>query len=196
MSRISLHLELPDRQPPSEFRIFRAGINSSAKGDFLFDDVAAVSVMAAARHHGIDFAIDFDHHTLSTASGVRAIAAGWFQLEMRGNELWAKGVKWTPEAEEYLRSASYRFFSPLFDCDPATNRITSLINCALTNTPALHDLPALVAASALHEPARYAPTPLSTETREIIRRLGITEAEWQADSSRRLALSFASLPKT
>jgi phage I-like protein len=133
--------------PPTEFRIFSAGINSSTKGDFLFDEEAAAMVMASARRHGVDFTIDYDHHTLRTAQGVKAVSAGWFGLELRQGELWATNVRWNPDALEHLAKREYRYFSPLFDWDSKNGRITELINNALTNTPALHELEALVAAS-------------------------------------------------
>lgn len=153
--RAALHVDLPgsSRKPPTEFRIFRRGVNSSVKGDFLFDDQAAQLVMAAYREHGVDVSIDFDHHTLAAASGVKAVAAGWFSLDLRDGELWACNVRWTPNAAAHLQTGEYRYFSPLFDCDPKTGRVEKLVNAGLTNTPALHDLEALVAASANHPSA-------------------------------------------
>lgn len=135
--------------PPTEFKIFPMGVVSSLKGEFLFDDRAAGMVMAAAQDHGVDFTIDYDHHTLHTSNGVKAISAGWFNLALRDDGLYAVNVSWTPDADKHLRAGEYRYFSPLFNWDDGSGRITSLINNALTNTPAIDGLEALVAASAI-----------------------------------------------
>lgn len=136
-----------ERVPPKEFRIFPAGVISTTKGDFLFDDQAAKAVMAAYEQHGVDLTIDYDHHTLAAPMGVKAISAGWFGLELRNGELWAVNVNWTPPAAQHLANGEYRYFSPLFDYERQSNRITNLINNALTNTPAMDGIDALVAAS-------------------------------------------------
>lgn len=147
----ALHIDVaPERQPPTEFRIFRRGLNSSVKGDFLFDDQAAALTMGAFEEHRVDLTIDFDHHTLAAGSGVKAVSAGWFGLELRDGELWATNVRWTDEGAADLRAGRYRYFSPLFDFEADTGRIKKLINNALTNTPALYDIEALVAASSNH----------------------------------------------
>jgi len=136
------------KAPPSEFRIFKRGVNSSVKGDFLFDDQAAELVMAAYAEHGVELTIDYDHHTLLTGSGVKAISAGWFGLELRDGDLWACNVRWTPAATAHLEAGEYRYMSPLFNSDMQTGRIEKVLDVALTNTPALFDIDALVAASA------------------------------------------------
>jgi len=149
MTTAALHVDVANlgRRPPDEFRIFPLGVVSSLKGDFLFDAKAAGLVMAAAEEHGVDFTIDYDHHTLAAGAGVQAIAAGWFNLDLRNDGLYAVNVRWTPKAETHLRTGEYRYFSPLFDFEAGSGRITALVNTALTNTPAIHNLAALVAAS-------------------------------------------------
>jgi phage I-like protein len=134
------------RQPPSAFRVFAAGLNRSDKGDFLFDEQAAAAVMEAFRQKAIDISIDYDHQSTATPQ-VSAPAAGWCRLELRAGALWATSVRWTPRAQAALDAGEYRYFSPLFNFDEDTGRITKLINIALTNTPALHELRPLVAAS-------------------------------------------------
>jgi len=136
-----------ERKAPTEFRIFRAGINKSDKGEFLFDEEAAASVMAAFAQKGVDVSIDYDHQALR-AGEVKAPAAGWCSLEVRDGELWACNVRWTAQAAAHLEAAEYRYFSPLFSFDDKTGRVRHVINSALTNTPALHQIDALVAASA------------------------------------------------
>jgi len=144
----STAVDLSGNDPPKEFRIFEGGVVKTTKGEFLFDAQAAESVMAAYRQHGVDLTIDYDHHSLSTAQGVKAISAGWFQLELRDGDLWAANVRWNPPAVEHFAKGEYRYFSPLFDYERASLRITNLINNALTNTPAMDGIEALIAASA------------------------------------------------
>jgi phage I-like protein len=140
------------KTPPAEFRIFKRGVNSSVKGDFLFDDQAAEMVMASYRQRGIDVTIDYDHQTLATKAGVQAISAGWINLDVREGDLWATNVRWTDRAKAYLEAGEYRYFSPLFNSDEQTGRVEEILDVALTNTPALFDIEALVAASAHTNP--------------------------------------------
>jgi phage I-like protein len=137
--------------PKSEFQIFGPGVNSSVKGDFLFDDQAAAMVMAAYHEHGVDLTIDYDHHTLYVDRGVKAVSAGWFGLDLRDGALWATNVRWNPPALAHFSNGEYRYFSPLFDYDKKTGRIEKLINNALLNTPALFGIDALMAAGSLSQ---------------------------------------------
>jgi phage I-like protein len=137
---------------PTEFRIFQAGVNTSTKGEFMFDAESAALVMAAYEAHGADLMIDWDHHALLTGQGVRAPAAGWCSLEVRNGELMAVNVKWSDEGAEDLQGGAYRYFSPVFFSDESSGRITRLVNLALCNVPALDGLDALVAASAVRHP--------------------------------------------
>jgi phage I-like protein len=136
------------KDPPKEFRIFEGGVVKTTKGEFMFDSQAAAAVMAAYEQHGVDLTIDYDHHTLSTGQGVKAVSAGWFNLDLRDGDLWATNVRWNPPAIEHFANGEYRYFSPLFDYERGSLRITNLINNALTNTPAMDGIEALIAASA------------------------------------------------
>jgi len=134
--------------PPTEFRIFSAGINSSQKGDFLFDAQAARQVLAAYKQGGVDLPIDLEHLSLSAGSSPRVDshdARGWFQLALRNGELWAFNCKWTPDGARRLAERTQRYISPAFATDG--DRPTQLVNCALVAHPATHGAPALVAAS-------------------------------------------------
>lgn len=136
--------------PPSEFRIFAAGENATTKGVFVFDQQAAADVMAAYQRHGNDVMIDLEHLSLEDTVQSRNFdpdARGWCRLELRGGELWATGVTWTPDGEARLRDKRQRYVSPAFDVDPDTRRITRILNIAITALPATDHTPALVAAS-------------------------------------------------
>lgn len=138
--------------PPSEFRIFAAGTNTSTKGPAVFDDRAAELVMAAYRQHGVELSIDYNHGAVDPAPVDYALAgraAGWFAPEVRDGELWAVNVRWTPAAYKAIEDKEWRYFSPAFWYEGDSDRVAELVNVALTNTPATDNLHALVAASAL-----------------------------------------------
>ena len=141
-------LSIPGDQPPTEFCIFKAGTIETTKGSFTFDAKAAAAVMADYQEHGIDLMIDYDHASLSGMAVDPALsgkAAGWFNLELRGGELWAVNVRWTEPASDALKRKEWRFMSPAFHSEDG--RITSLLNVALTNLPATRRLDPLMAAS-------------------------------------------------
>jgi phage I-like protein len=138
----------PDKTPPAEFRIFPFGPIATTRGTFLFDREAAASVMARYRDHATDLSMDYEHAALKDAGAIShgAPAAAWFQLELRKDGLWATRVKWTPDADRYLRQGEYRYFSPAFAANEKTGRIERLVNIALTNLPATKGMTPLVAA--------------------------------------------------
>lgn len=144
----TLSIRLSD-EPPNEFRLFVAGDNATEHGTFVFDDEAARLVMAAAEKKGTDYPIDLEHQMLDPAATdpTARDARGWFGLEVRDGELWATGVRWTPDGEMRLREKRQRYVSPAFDVETKTKRITRIINVAITSLPATHSTPALIAAS-------------------------------------------------
>lgn len=137
-------------EPPSEFRIFTAGKVETCKGTFTFDDAAARSVLAKYADQGNELMVDYDHASLGSSfapdPAQAGKAAGWFQLELRGGELWAVNVRWTEPAAEALRRKEWRYMSPTFATDD-DGRIVDLLNVALTNIPATKKLEPLMAAS-------------------------------------------------
>jgi hypothetical protein len=140
-------------QPPTEFRLFIAGWNSTEKGNYLFDDVAAESVMACYAKWGIDLMIDLEHQSLAVEPGAADPTArdarGWAKLALRPDgALWCTEVRWTPDGIKRLSEKAQRYISPAFESDPKTKRVLKMINVALVALPATHKTPALVAASA------------------------------------------------
>lgn len=144
---------------PTEFRILRAGTNTTEKGDFLFDDEAAANVMRAYTAKGLDkIQIDYEHQSMQAPPGggpAHKPAAGWFKPEIRKGELWATDVSWTTHALSMLAppqgAPEYRYLSPVLHFNEETRRVTRLRNIALTNDPALDELSPLVAATALED---------------------------------------------
>ena len=147
--RLALEQSATAGELPSEFRIFTAGKVVTEKGTFTFDASAAKAVMAAYREHGNEIMIDYDHASLSATDArdpaMAGKAAGWCALELRDGELWAVNVRWTDPAAAAMRAREWRYMSPAFAIEK--NKITSLLNVALTNIPATRNLTPLVAAS-------------------------------------------------
>lgn len=133
--------------PPSEFRIFSAGVINTTKGKFIFDEEAALSVMADLAEYGNELAIDYNHGMAEERPvdpALSARAAGWFTPELRAGELWATNVRWTPAAAAAIANREWRYQSPWFLHDSG-RRVLALLNTALTNTPATKNLTPLVA---------------------------------------------------
>jgi len=136
---------------PSELRLFRAGKNESLKGDFLFDEKAAKSVSASAARRGVRFPFDYNHGSTSALGQLNpemsGKAAGWCSLSVKDGELRATDEKWTEAAATAIKAKEWAYISPTFKHDSG-NRVTEMLCIALTNTPALHNLEPLIAASA------------------------------------------------
>ena len=139
------------REVPTEFRLFHAGVNHTAKGDFVFDAKASTNVMAAYKARKTPLMGDYEHMSLAQPPIKAPASITEFTPEIRPDangapELWATNVQWTDEAKGHLERGEYRLYSPAFMPD-ADGRIEYLINVALTNLPATFGLEPLVAAS-------------------------------------------------
>lgn len=137
-----------EKQPaPTEFRIFRAGANPSDKGTFIFDEIAAASVMRAFAKKITPLTMDYEHMVAADPPIPAPASCSSWVPEVRNGELWATRCNWTTKAKTAIEDREYTRFSPLFRNDPKTKRILSIINCTLTNTEALDGVDTLVAAS-------------------------------------------------
>lgn len=143
---IFLSAEIPGDKPPKEIRFWAYGWVKTLKGDFLFDEEAAQLVMAAYKDYGNELSFDYEHQAILGEG--EAPAAGWFSLELREDGLWATDISWTKNATQRIEEREYRYYSPAFDYDRASRRITNIVNAALTNTPATKHLEPLVASRA------------------------------------------------
>lgn len=144
-------LTLEGGVPPTEIRIFKAGDNPSTKGSWTFDDAAAESVMQRFTVMNRRVTFDYDHGALQKNPidpSKSSRSAGSCVIEMRGQELWATDIKWTPDAAKAIAAGEWLYWSPAFD-RTKDGRPTWLINVALTNNPALFGLDELQAANAL-----------------------------------------------
>lgn len=149
---VTLSLITVGDEPPAEFLIFKAGMNTTSKGDFLFDAKAAADVMAAFQKHGADVMIDLEHLSIDDeGANYDPDARGWCRLEVRaGGDLWASNVTWTPDGGVRLREKRQRYVSPAFSFNTKTRRIDEIVNIAITALPATDKPAALVAAARRH----------------------------------------------
>lgn len=154
LTRVAWSAELAaaaDGSLPTEFRIFKYGVNETAKGSCLFDEEAAAAVMARYAKEGHDLMLDLEHHWSENSATARADAAdarGWFKLELRNGELWGVDLKLTPDGVRRLTEKTQRYTSPLFLERKADSRVVRIVNVALVANPATFGAEPLVAASA------------------------------------------------
>ncbi len=143
----------PGCQAPDRVTLVKFGPNAftkgSERGEFVFTGDDAEMVIAEFAARGRDLVIDYEHQTLS---GAKAPAAGWIErLEKSADGLVAKVKYWTEEAKRLLAAGEYRYFSPVLHFSRSGRRVSAIHSVALTNHPALHQVPALVADDAADE---------------------------------------------
>lgn len=82
--------------------------------------------------------IDVEHSSqMQAPQGLPAPAVGWIKaLEVRDGAIWGR-VEWTKEGADLVSGRAYRYLSPVFRFDYATNEISELICAGLTNNPNL-----------------------------------------------------------
>jgi len=155
---MSTALEVAEGSPlPTEFLIFAPGVNKTAKGDFDYDETARATMLAAAQQRGgVRYMCDLEHDSLHPERRAQRAdagdARGWFSLDFRPDgSLWAVNVEWTPDGARRLREKTQAYISPAFKhvIDDGKLHPLELVNAALCAVPAMHDAPALVAASRL-----------------------------------------------
>lgn len=137
------------------FQLFPAGRFRATDGrpkdceGWIVDDPAALISQAKAKANG--FVVDYEHQSLAAAqNGQPAPAAGWFEgaaLEWRDDGMYVVSTTWTARASAYLKADEYRYISPVFRYDTKTGKVLELLSVALTNTPALDGMQAVVAAA-------------------------------------------------
>ncbi len=134
-----------DRVPPGEFLLLPYGKTQYTKGtersEIEFGPADADKVLEDFSARAKDVVVDYEHQTLS---GQTAPAAGWIsKLEKTATGVVAHMKYWTEQAMAHLKSGEYRYSSPVLHM--SRRRPFALHSVALTNHPALHGLPPLVA---------------------------------------------------
>lgn len=138
--------DISGENPPSEFRVFKAGQNDTLEGVYLFTENSAQLVMNARADWGADCMIDLEHLSTDKKSpNYDPDARGWFDLELREGELWAVNVRWTEDGAERLRKKTQKYISPAFYFSES-GEIEELFNVALVAMPKTKQAIALASA--------------------------------------------------
>lgn len=126
---------------PEIISILPMGHVVSQKGEFDVDAESFAAMKAQIAQRGVDLVVDYEHQTLT---GERAPAAGWVkELLLDDGQIKAR-VEWTLPAKQYLENKEYRYISPVITVRKADNKATGLHSLALTNTPAIEGMDAIV----------------------------------------------------
>ncbi len=126
---------------PDRIKILPVGQVNSEKGDFIVDEESFAAMKAEMQRRGIDIVVDYEHQTLKD---MQAPAGGWVKELIYTPEAIEAKVEWTPKAEEYLKNKEYRYLSPVVLTRKADNKAVALHSLALTNTPAINGMFAIV----------------------------------------------------
>lgn len=126
---------------PDKIKILPVGRISSEKGDFVVDEESYNAMKAEMQRRGIDVVIDYEHQTLQD---VQAPASGWVKELIYTPEAIIAKVEWTQKAQEYLKNKEYRYLSPVVLTRKKDNKAVALHSLALTNTPAINGMFAIV----------------------------------------------------
>lgn len=126
---------------PTEIKILPLGRVHSQKGDFNVDEESFELIRKQFKDRKLDLVIDYEHQTLSD---VQAPAGGWIKELYKGEDAIIAKVEWTAKAVEYLKNKEYRYLSPVVLVRKRDQKATAIHSVALTNTPAIDGMFALV----------------------------------------------------
>ena len=133
--------EMEVGRAPEVISVLPLGHVKSAKGEFDVDGESFSAMKAQIAQRGVDLVIDYEHQTLT---GEQAPAAGWVkELFLDDGQIKAR-VEWTDRAKAYLENREYRYLSPVITVRKADNKAMGLHSIALTNTPAIENMEAIV----------------------------------------------------
>lgn len=143
--------------PPTAFRIWRAGDNTTDHGPTFFTERSAALLLEQQARRGNRYSIDVNHLSLDKSAPLEnQRAVGWFDIEVRGGELWAVNVEWSDTVRGGLTKTppEWRYHSPAYDVDANTGEVLSLTNLAITNNPATWSVTALASCGAQRSVSR------------------------------------------
>ena len=126
---------------PAEIKILPLGHVHSQKGDFLVDDESFQLIQKQFKDRKVDIVIDYEHQTLAD---IQAPAGGWIKELHKGEDAILAKVEWTARAAGYLKNKEYRYLSPVVLVRKRDKKATAIHSVALTNTPAIDGMFALV----------------------------------------------------
>lgn len=144
-------LDMERASPPKEIKLFPLGLVTSQKGNFLIDEESYNSILNHFKAHHVDIPIDYEHQTLQD---VQAPAAGWIKdLLLKQDGVYAS-VEWTKKAAQYLTDKEYRYLSPVVSVRESDRKALLLHSAALTNTPAIDGMTAIVNSAKSGNPSK------------------------------------------
>lgn len=165
---------------PEEIKILPLGMVHNIHQDFLVDDESCRAIINQFANRKIDLVIDYEHQTLFN---VQAPAGGWIKEIRKGEDALIAKVEWTPKAQEYLKNKEYRYLSPVVNVRKSDGRAVSISSVALTNTPAITGMFAVV--NSAGSPAGYIEDPEGGKEMEFLQMLaamlGLPETATEED---------------
>ncbi len=144
----TLAVAITGDQAPEWIELIPAGRFSAidGRGPFENSDPDQIVTASVARMPQAGLVLDYDHSTdLAAPRGRPAPAAGWIkELKVERGAIFAR-IEWTADAAEAVKSKKWRYVSPVFEHDK-NGAVRRILRAALTNNPALTELPAIAAA--------------------------------------------------
>lgn len=165
---------------PEVIRVLPKGHVSSTKGDFEVDDRDIAGIIRQFKARRLDLVIDYEHQTLSD---VQAPAAGWIKDLYPGEDALMARVEWTPKGREYIANKEYRYLSPVVLVRKADQHAAVFHSAALTNTPAITGMFAIINSDALSIEEEEEP---KMELSALIQLLGLEEGTTEEDVLKRI----------
>lgn len=101
--------------------------------------------MARYQKRGLKLKADYEHQSLAKPPIIAPAAAKKWTPVVRNGELWATEIQWTRKARQMIADGEYDYFSIAGVADKQTNRLTEIINFALTNNPAADGIEPFIA---------------------------------------------------
>ncbi len=139
--------------PPTAFRVWKAGANTTDHGPTLFTERSAKLLLEDQARRGNRYSFDINHLALNKNAPLESQrAVGWFDIEVRGGELWAVNCEFADFVRDGLTKdpPAWRYHSPAYDVTD-DGEVISLLNIAITNTPATWGVTALASREASAE---------------------------------------------
>ena len=165
---------------PEVIRVLPKGHVSSTKGDFEVDDRDIAGIIRQFKARRLDLVIDYEHQTLSD---VQDPAAGWIKDLYPGEDALMARVEWTQKGREYIANKEYRYLSPVVLVKKADQHAAVFHSAALTNTPAITGMFAIINSDALSIEEEEEPR---MELSALIELLGLEEGTAEEDVLKRI----------
>ncbi|OOF46935.1 hypothetical protein BKK52_10515 [Rodentibacter trehalosifermentans] len=129
-------------------RFYSQDERTEGAGGWYVDDSNGYALADQINQLKIKLMIDYEHQTLFIKdNGKPNPAAGWMETaEYIPGEGIFVDVDWTKKAHKQIQDGEYRYISPMF-LSAKDGKVTKVLNAALVNRPACHDLAEAIAFS-------------------------------------------------